>query len=106
MVGAPAPRRVVVEIEAGGHPRAVVAPLAGRPFNALTSNPNNRIAVRNYFTEGDVGTYRVGDWRSLPAKFNFGGRSYDLVFANDAAGANNSGMTQGMKSLLGVLQSY
>ncbi len=80
--------------------------LAGRPFNAVSSNANNRVAVRNYFNEGDVGTYRVGDWRSLPAKFDFGGRSYDLVFANDAAGANNSGMTQGMDSLLGVVQSY
>ena len=80
--------------------------LVGSPFNALASNANNRIAVRNYFTEGDVGTYRAGDWRALPAKFNFGGRAYDLAFANDAAGANNSGMRQDTDSLLGVLQSY
>ena len=80
--------------------------LAGSPFNAVASNANNRIAVRNYFSEGDYGTYRAGDWRTLPAKFNFGGRAFDLAFANDAAGANNSGMRQDTDSLLGVLQSY
>ena len=48
----------------------------------------------------------MGDWRSLPNKFAFGGKSYDLAFVNDAAGANNSGMTQNMDSLLGVVQSY
>ncbi|MBI4625090.1 MAG: TonB-dependent receptor plug domain-containing protein [Verrucomicrobia bacterium] len=80
--------------------------LVGRPFNAVPNNANNRVTVRNYVTEGDYGTYRVGDWRSLPAKLNFGGRSFDLAFVNDAAGANNSGMTQGMNSLLGVVQSY
>ncbi|MSU48932.1 MAG: hypothetical protein EXS37_07590 [Opitutus sp.] len=80
--------------------------LVGSPFNAVASNANNRLAVRNYFTEGDVGTYRAGDWRALPKKFDFGGRSYDLAWANDAAGANNSGMRQDTDSLLGVLQSY
>jgi hypothetical protein len=80
--------------------------LVGRPFNAVPNNANNRVAVRNYVTEGDYGTYRVGDWRSLPEKFAFGGRGYDLAFVNDSAGANNSGMTQGMNSLLGVVQSY
>ena len=80
--------------------------LVGSPFNAVASNANNRVAVRNYFTEGDIGTYRAGDWRALPAKFNFGGRAYDLAFANDAAGANNSGMRQDTDSLVGVLQSY
>ena len=80
--------------------------LVGSPFNAVPTNANNRVAVRNYVTEGDYGTYRVGDWRSLPEKLNFGGRSFDLAFANDSAGANNSGMTQGMDSLLGVIQSY
>ncbi len=80
--------------------------LAGSPFNASPANANNRVAVRNYVTEGDYGTYRVGDWRALPAKFNFGGRAYDLVFANDDAGANNSGMTQEMDALLGVVQSH
>ena len=34
--------------------------LAGRPFNAMASNANNRINVRNYLTEGDHGTYRAG----------------------------------------------
>ena len=80
--------------------------LVGRPFNAAPSNVNNRVTVRNYVSEGDYGTYRVGDWRSLPAKLNFDGRSFDLAFVNDPAGANNSGMTQGMNSLLGVVQSY
>ena len=34
---------------------------------ALASNPNNRVAVRNYFTEGNRESYRAGDWRRLPA---------------------------------------
>lgn len=80
--------------------------LVGSPFNAVPTNANNRVAVRNYVTEGDYATYRVGDWRSLPDKLNFGGRTFDLAFANDDAGANNSGMTQNMDSLLGVVQSY
>jgi hypothetical protein len=80
--------------------------LAGSPFNAVPTNANNRVAVRHYFTEGDTGTYRAGDWRVLPKQLEFGGRTYDLVFANDDAGANNSGMRQEMDSLLGVLQSY
>jgi hypothetical protein len=80
--------------------------LAGSPFNAVPTNANNRIAVRNYVTEGDLGTYRVGDWRTLPRQMTFGGRTFDLAFANDSAGANNSGMMQTMDSLLGVVQSY
>ena len=80
--------------------------LAGSPFNALASNPNNRVAVRNYFTEGNRESYRAGDWRRLPASLNFGGRAYALAFANDAAGANNSGMRQDTDSGLGVLESY
>lgn len=80
--------------------------LVGAPFNAVPSNANNRISVRNYFTEGDYRTYRAGDWRTLPKQFNFGGRNFDLAFVNDEAGANNSGMTQDMDSVLGVLQSY
>lgn len=80
--------------------------LVGAPFNASPSNANNRVSVRNYFTEGDYGTYRAGDWRTLPKQLNFGGRTYDLAFVNDDAGANNSGMTQDMKSALGVVQSY
>lgn len=79
--------------------------LVGSPYNALPSNANNRVAARYYFTEGDVGTYRAGDWRALPAKFNFGGRAFDLAWANDAAGANNSGMRQDTRSLLAVAQS-
>ncbi|MES2692818.1 MAG: hypothetical protein V4773_05040, partial [Verrucomicrobiota bacterium] len=80
--------------------------LVGAPFNAVPTNANNRVAVRNYVTEGDIGTYRVGDWRSLPSQMNFGGRTFDLAFINDDAGANNSGMTQNMDSLVGVVQSY
>jgi hypothetical protein len=80
--------------------------LGGAPFNAVPTNANNRVAVRNYFTEGNRGTYRAGDWRVLPKQLTFGGTAYDLVFANDDAGANNSGMRQDMDSLLGVLQSY
>lgn len=80
--------------------------LVGSPFNALASNANNRVAVRNYFTEGNLDTYRAGDWRRLPQSFAFGGRSYALAFANDAAGANNSGMRQDTDSGLGVVQSH
>jgi len=80
--------------------------LVGSPFNAVPTNANNRISVRNYVTEGDLGTYRMGDWRRLPDKFTFNGRTFDLAFANDDAGANNSGMVQDMNSLLGVVQSY
>ena len=80
--------------------------LVGSPFGALASAANNRIAVRNYFTEGQLDSYRAGDWRQLPRSFNFGGRAYPLAFANDAAGANNSGMRQDTESGLAVLQSY
>ncbi len=80
--------------------------LVGRPFNAAAANPNNRVAVRNYFTEGNYNSYRAGDWRTLPKKLTFAGRSFDLAFANDPAGANNSGMRQDTNSLLGVLQSH
>jgi iron complex outermembrane recepter protein len=80
--------------------------LVGAPFNAVPSNANNRISVRNYFTEGEYRTYRAGDWRVLPKQMNFGGRLFDLAFVNDEAGANNSGMTQDTDALLGVLQSY
>lgn len=80
--------------------------LVGRPFDAVPNGTNNRVTVRNYFTEGNYGTYRVGDWRRLPTKLNFGGRSYDVAFINDAAGSTNSGFTQEMNSLLGVIQSY
>lgn len=80
--------------------------LVGSPFGALASNANNRVAVRNYFTEGNLDSYRAGDWRHLPKDFTFGGRTYALAFANDAAGANNSGMRQDTDSGLAVLQSY
>ncbi len=80
--------------------------LAGRPFNAVGNNVNNRITVRNYIAEGNYATYRVGDWRSLPATVNFLGRDYGLVFANEVAGANNSGGAQESDSMLGVVQSH
>lgn len=80
--------------------------LVGSPFGALASNANNRVAARNYFTEGNVDSYRAGDWRRLPKSFNFGGRAYALAFANDAAGANNSGMRQDTDSALAVAQSH
>jgi hypothetical protein len=79
---------------------------AGRPYNNTPNNANNRLTVRNYLTEGDYGTYRVGDYRRLPKTVNFDGRSYSLVFANEVAGANNSGGEQEAFSLLGVAQSY
>ena len=80
--------------------------LAGRPFNATPSHVNNRIAVRNYLTEGDHGTYRAGNWRSLPSTVRFGGQEYGLVFANEVAGANNSGAEQIADSGLAVVQSH
>ena len=79
---------------------------AGRPYNATPNNANNRITVRNYLTERDYGTYRVGDYRRLPTTVNFDGRSFGLVFANEVAGANNSGGEQEAFSTLGVAQSY
>jgi len=79
---------------------------AGRPYNAVPNNPNNRLTVRNYITEGDYGTYRVGDHRQLPRTVTFGGQEYGLVFANEVAGANNSGGEQEATSALGVIQSY
>jgi len=79
---------------------------AGRPYNAVPNNPNNRITVRNYLTEGNYGTYRVGDYRQLPRTVTFDGREYGLVFANEVAGANNSGGEQEATSVLGVVQSY
>ncbi|MBI5690132.1 MAG: TonB-dependent receptor plug domain-containing protein [Verrucomicrobia bacterium] len=80
--------------------------LAGRPFNATPNNANNRITVRNYFTEGSHATYRAGDWRRLPTKINFLGRDYGLVFANEVWGANNGGGEQDSTSALGVVQSH
>ena len=79
---------------------------AGRPYNATPNNANNRITVRNYITEGSWATYRVGDWRALPKTINFDGRSFNLVWANEVAGANNSGGQQASKTALGVIQSH
>lgn len=81
--------------------------LAGRPFNPMASQVNNRINVRNYLTEGDFGTYRSGDWRQLPSTVNFGGQTYQTAYANVAAGgADNGGMIQEMDSKLVAMQSY
>ena len=48
----------------------------------------------------------MGDWRSLPTSITFAGRDYGLAFANEVAGANNSGGEQESKSMLGVVQSH
>lgn len=81
--------------------------LAGRPFNADAQNANNRVTVRNYITEGDQGTYRVGDWRKLPATLTFGGRTFQTDYANDAAGSGTNGAgIQENKSGLAVVQSH
>jgi iron complex outermembrane receptor protein len=80
--------------------------LAGHPFDTQPSGLNNRITVRNYITEGNYSTYRVGDWRSLPSTVTFQGISYPLVFANDPGGAaNNGGGYQDLRSGLAVLHS-
>ena len=81
--------------------------LAGRPFNADPSNPNNRITVRNYLTEGNYGTYRTGDWRSLPETITFGGRTFRTTYGNVASGgADNGGMVQTMDSKMAASQSF
>jgi outer membrane receptor for ferric coprogen and ferric-rhodotorulic acid len=81
--------------------------LAGRPFNADPLNPNNRVTVRNYLTEGDQRTYRVGDWRILPKTINFGGRAFETAYANDAlTQGTNGGAIQKTNALLGVVQSH
>ncbi|HEY1109877.1 MAG TPA: TonB-dependent receptor plug domain-containing protein [Opitutaceae bacterium] len=80
--------------------------MAGRPFNNTPNNANNLVAVRYYLTEGDYGTYRMGDHRKVPSTIDFQGRSYPLIFANAVAGANNSGGEQEGVSALAVLQSY
>jgi hypothetical protein len=81
--------------------------LAGRPFNAVASNPNNRLTVRNYITEGSYATYRAGDWRKLPSTINFGGRTFETAFANvESGGADNGGMKQQMDSKLMAVQSF
>ena len=81
--------------------------LAGRPFSTDPSNANNRINVRNYLTEGSTGTYRAGDWRSLPSTINIGGRAFTTAYANVAAGgADNGGMVQKMDSKMIASQSF
>jgi hypothetical protein len=81
--------------------------LAGRPFSTDPANANNRVIVRNYLTEGNHGTYRAGDWRSLPATLNIGGRSFTTAYANVAAGgADNGGMVQKMDSKMIASQSF
>jgi outer membrane receptor protein involved in Fe transport len=81
--------------------------LGGRPFNAVPTNANNRVLVRNYLREGDYNTYRAGDWRSLGSTFTFLGQTYPLVFANvDEGDGTNGGSTQNTNSLAGVAQSY
>ena len=81
--------------------------LAGRPFANDPANANNRVIVRNYLTEGNHGTYRAGDWRSLPQTLNIGGRSFTTAYANVAAGgADNGGMVQKMDSKMIASQSF
>lgn len=88
------------------HRTLAVLALAGRPFHNVPANGNNLIRVRNYVTEGDYGTYRVGDWRSLPSTITFGGETYDTAFVHIAQRSNNSGATQQTDSRLGVIQSH
>jgi outer membrane receptor protein involved in Fe transport len=78
---------------------------AGRPYNAVPNNANNLLYVRNYIDEGSWATYRVGDWRKLPQTVTFEGRSFSTVWANEVAGANNSGGEQEAKTVLGAVQS-
>ena len=81
--------------------------LAGRPFNADAINANNRVTVRNYITEGNYDTYRVGDWRSLPETITFGGQTYRTAYANDpSTGGTNAGAIQETDSLLAAVQSH
>ena len=81
--------------------------LAGHPFNPSPFNTNNRVTVRNYLTEGDYKTYRVGDWRSLPATINFLGKSYGTTYANVPADrVTNGGSIQFTNSRLAVVQSH
>ena len=81
--------------------------LAGRPFSTDPINVNNRVTVRNYLTEGNYDTYRVGDWRSVPATIPFGGQTYRTAYANDpSTGGTNAGAIQETDSLLGAVQSH
>ena len=80
--------------------------LAGHPFNVSPFNTNNRVTVRNYLTEGDYSTYRVGDWRALPKTITFLGKSYGTSYGNVPADrATNGGSIQNTDSRLAVVQS-
>jgi outer membrane receptor protein involved in Fe transport len=80
--------------------------LAGRPFSTDAQNANNRLLVRNYLTEGNYATYRVGDWRSLPRQITFLGQTYGTAYANDAASGTNAGAIQNTDAMLAALQSH
>lgn len=81
--------------------------LAGRPFGTDPIGVNNRVTVRNYVTEGNYDTYRVGDRRSLPAAVSFGGRTYATAYANEPGTAGTNGAAiQDASSRLAALQSY
>jgi outer membrane receptor protein involved in Fe transport len=81
--------------------------LAGRPYNADPINANNRVTVRNYLTEGNPTTYRVGDWRVLPKTLRFEGRTFETAYANDPlTQGTNAGAIQETNALLGVVQSH
>jgi len=80
--------------------------LAGRPFDNTPDHDNNKVWIRNYLTEGDYSTYRVGDWRSAPSTINVGGTDYDTTYVNISDHGNNSGGMQNTDSFTGVLQSY
>jgi iron complex outermembrane recepter protein len=81
--------------------------LAGAPFNA--SNPvgaDNRVTVRNYFNEGDYGTYRAGHWNQVPREITVAGVTYPVVWANsNLTTGNNAGANLDTDSALAVAQS-
>ena len=73
--------------------------LAGRPFNATPNNVNNRITVRNYLTEGDTGTYRVGDWLiNYAGGFVRRGLFGEVLFAVSPPGAVGGPVAAGRNS--------
>jgi iron complex outermembrane recepter protein len=79
--------------------------LGGRPFNNNPINANNRVNVRHYVTEGDFGTYRTADWRTVPSTLTVGGQTHDVVYANADIGPQNGGAVTDTDSQLGVIQS-
>ncbi len=81
--------------------------LAGRPFSTDPINANNRVTVRNYITEGNYSTYRVGDFRSLPETISFGGQNYRTAYGNDVStGGTNGAAIQETDALLAAVQSH